>query len=271
MTLDDVTAHLSTHAAVEGIVLVGSGGRGELTAGSDYDLLVVLSGKPVQISLILTTIDGRIAEVVFRTTDEIERLAVDIVTVRDASANGGLAHRFADGRILFDRVERLARAQTAIRAALPLMMATEAERYAGWFNVNYDLRMLKYLLLADDPVHMLAVDYRLLAMLADLWPCYFMVRRLAWRGEKSAIRHFNDHDPHFLTLFCACLAETDRTRKVERYEELARRAVVPVGELWAEDATAADGTPETVEGALDFWAELLGSVIPNDVRNLETM
>jgi len=253
-----MTARLSTHAAVEGVVLVGSGGRGEVTAGSDYDVLVVLSDNPVPISLILTTIDGRIAEVVFRTTDEIERLTVGIATIRDASADGGIAHRFADGRILFDRVERLARAQTAIRAAMPLIMATEAEQYAAWFNVNYDLRMLKYILRADDPVHRLAVDYRLLAMLSDLWPCYFTVRRLAWRGEKSAIRHFTDYDPHYLTLFRACLAETNRTRKVEIYEELARRAVAPVGELWAENATAADGTPETVEKAFDFWEELLG-------------
>jgi len=258
MTLDDMTARLSTHTTVEGVVLVGSGGRGELTAGSDYDVLVVLSDNPVPISLILTTIDGRVAEVVFQTTDEIERLAVGIATIRDASADGGIAHRFADGRILFDRVGRLARARAAIRAAMPLMMATEAEQYAAWFNVNYDLRMLKYILRADDPVHRLAVDYRLLAMLSDLWPYYFTVRRLAWRGGKSAIRHFSDHDPNFLTLFRACVAETDRTRKVEMYEELARRAVMPVGELWAEDATAADGTPETVEKALDFWEELLG-------------
>ena len=258
MTLDDVTVRLSAHAAVEGIVLVGSGGRGVLAAGSDYDLLVVLSGNPIPLSLILTTIDHRVSEVVFRTIDEIERLAAGIATVRDASPDGGIAHRFADGRILFDRAGRLARGQAAIRAAMPLMMATEAERYAVWFNVNYDLRMLKYILKANDPVHLLAVDYRLLSLLSDLWTCYFTARRLPWRGEKAAIRYLSANDPTFLALFRACLAETDRSRKVEMYEELSRRSVAPVGELWAEDATAADGTPETVEGALDFWAELLG-------------
>lgn len=258
MTLDDVAARLSAHAAVEGIVLVGSGGRGELAASSDYDLLVVLSGNPIPLSLIVTTIDHRVAEVVFRTTDDIERLAAGIATVRDAGSDGGIAHRFADGRFLFDRAGRLARAQTAIRAAMPLPMATEAQRYATWFNVNYDLRMLKYLLKANDPLHLLAVDYRLLSLLSDLWPCYFTVRRLAWRGEKAAIRHFGANDPTFLALFRACLAEPDRARKVEICEELSRRSVAPVGELWAEDATAADGTPEIVEDALDFWAELLG-------------
>ena len=257
MTLDEVTACLAKHTAVEGVVLVGSGGRDELTAESDYDLLVVLSDNPVPLSLILTTIDGRVAEIVFRTIGDIEDLAVRIATVRDDSSDGGIAHRFADGRILFDRVGRLARAHTAIRAAIPLMMATAASQYTAWFDVNYERRMLKYMLRADDPIHMLAVDYRLLAMLSDLWRCYFTVRRLAWRGEKSAIRHFNDHDPSFLTLFRACLAETDRTRKVEMYEELARRAVMPVGELWADDVTVADGTPENIEGALDFWFALL--------------
>ena len=97
MTLDDVTLRLSAYAAVEGVVLVGSGGRGEMTAGSDYDLLVVLSRNPLPLSLILTTIDHRVAEVVFRTTDEIERLAAGVATMRDASPDGGIAHRFADG------------------------------------------------------------------------------------------------------------------------------------------------------------------------------
>jgi predicted nucleotidyltransferase len=258
MTLDDMTIRLSSHAAVEGIVLVGSGGRGELAAGSDYDLLVVLADNPIPLSLILTTIDHRVAEVVFRRIDEIERLAAGIATVRDTSREGGIVHRFADGRMLFDRTGRLARSQTIIRAAMPLMLATEEERYAAWFNVNYELRMLKYLLKANDPVHLLAVDYRLLSMLADLWPCYFTVRRLPWRGEKAAIRYLSTNDPAFLDLFRTCLSESDRWRKVEMYEELARRAVAPVGELWAEDATAADGTPVTVEDALDFWAELLG-------------
>jgi predicted nucleotidyltransferase len=258
MSLDDVTLRLSAHAAVEGVVLVGSGGRGDMTAGSDYDLLVVLSSNPLSLSLILTTIDHRVAEVVFRTIDEIERLAAGVARMRDASSDGGITHRFADGRILFDRAGRLARGQMTIRAAMPLMMATEAERYAAWFDVNYNLRMLKYILKASDTVHLLSVDYRLLSLLSDLWPCYYTVRSLAWRGEKAAIRYLSANDPTFLALFCACLAESDRVRKVEMYEELSRRAVAPVGELWAEEAMAADGTPETAPDALNFWANLFG-------------
>lgn len=260
MSLDLIVLRLVARAEVEGVVLVGSGGRDELTAASDYDILVVLARRPVPISLILATVDHRVAEVAFTLADEIERIAASIATIPDASADGGLAHRFVGGKILFDRAGRLTDAQARIHASMPLVLATEEERYAVWFNVNYDLRMLKHLLFTDDPVYLLAVDYSLLSLVADLWRVYFTVRRLPWRGPKAAIRYLNLHDPHYLTAFQECLAEADRRRKVGRYEALAAMTLAPIGQLWPEDATAADGAPEEVEAVLDFWEGLLAEV-----------
>lgn len=257
MPLDLVVLRLAARAEIESVVLVGSGGRDELTVASDYDVVVVLVRRPVPISLILTTVDHRVAEIVFTTADEIERITASIATIADASADGGLAHRFADGKILFDRAGRSTQAQARIRASMPLILTTEAERYAVWFNINYDLRMLKHLLSADDPVHLLAVDYRLLSQLADLWRAYFTVRRFPWRGEKEAIRFLNLHDPHYLAAFQECLAEADLQRKVGRYEALVGMTLAPVGQLWPEDATAADGAPDEIESILDFWEYLV--------------
>ena len=108
---------------------------------------------------------------------------------------------------------------------------------------------------------------------------YFTVRRLPWRQEKPAIRYLVAHDPDWLDRFRQCLAEPDRRRKIQQYEELARLTLAPVGELWAPGTTAVDpgpaygaGPEETppgaVEDALAFWqgliAEEVGTVMTPD-------
>src|SRR5258707_2860482 len=71
-SLDEVVARLAQHREVESIAILGSGANGHLNPASDYDVLVVLSEMPVPVSLVLTTIEHRLAEVVFFSADTIE-------------------------------------------------------------------------------------------------------------------------------------------------------------------------------------------------------
>ena len=63
-SLDEVVTRLAHHREVESIVILDSGAKGHLNPASDYDVLVVLSEMPVPVSLVLTTIERRLAEVV---------------------------------------------------------------------------------------------------------------------------------------------------------------------------------------------------------------
>lgn len=98
---------------------------------------------------------------------------------------------------------------------------------------------------------------------------YFTARGLPWRGEKEAIRYWMASDPAYLAQFRECLAETDRARKVARYEELARVTLAPVGALW-ERGTAMVGagrgwgmgpdapkSANDIEDANAFWHALI--------------
>src|SRR5260370_14337556 len=71
-SLDVVVTRLARHREVESIAILGSGAKGILNPASDYDVLVVLSEMPVPVSLVLTTIERRLAEVVFFSADTIE-------------------------------------------------------------------------------------------------------------------------------------------------------------------------------------------------------
>src|SRR4051812_34689529 len=78
-SLDEVIASLSARPAVDAVLTMGSTATGALHPASDYDLLVVLSEMPVPVFLAMTTIDGRMAELYFTTTQTLDTLlALDV-------------------------------------------------------------------------------------------------------------------------------------------------------------------------------------------------
>jgi hypothetical protein len=68
------------------------------------------------------------------------------------------------------------------------------------------------------------------------------------------------HDPAYLELFRRFIAEPNRARRFELYEELAAMTVAPVGELWQEGITVlgltSNVSPEQAEETLNFWERL---------------
>ena len=269
MALDEVIRRLSRHPAVDGILVMGSTAGDAMRPESDYDLLVVLAGTDAPLFLIVTTIDHRLGEIYFTPATEIDAILAsgDLATLaRDHLRLGGtLLAWLHHGQIVFDRSQRLRRAQERLASGSWHTPAGVAGHYAAWFSINYNLRQTRRMLAADDPVYHTAVDLRLLYTLFDLWTAYFRVRDLAPQGEKKEIRYLAAHDPAYLELFRRGLAEPDRWRKFELYVQLARQTLAPVSDLWPEDATAVqlraevEPTPPAVANALRFWNELLGA------------
>ncbi len=268
LTLEAVLARLAAHDAVDGILLMGSTGTGNLTPTSDYDLLLVLAELPVPMRMVTTWVDGRLTEVYCTTVRAIERIIVDPAAWADLSEEGTIVNWLRSGRVAYDRTGRLQRAQELARVAPPPALPGERELYAAWLKAGYNVLQTRRKLTSDDPAYLLAVDYRLLVYgLGELWPNYFFARGLPWRGEVQASRYFADHDPDYLDRFWACAAEPDREHRLELYEELVRLTFAPVDEPWAAGTTVisfgpgfADAAPEppgSVEDALAFWRRLI--------------
>jgi hypothetical protein len=263
LSLDDVVTRLARHDVVAGIVLIGSTGDTTLTAASDYDLLIVLSTMPAPMHVALTTIEGRLADIIFILQSEIDALLTRQDAIPQDSWEARLLHWVQTGRVVVDRQRQLQRLQQNA-AALPRATLPDAgELYRTWFGINYNVLQTQRILASPDPVYQMTVDLRLLYCLSDLWVAYFRVRRLAWAGEKAAIRHLAEHDPNYLTRFQRCLAETDRRTKVAQYVALAEQTLAPLGGLWPQASTAiqfhADRpwTPGQDRVALAFWNDLL--------------
>ncbi len=258
--LERAVVHLSAHPNVHGLLAIGSTASGEDGPHSDIDLVVVVDDACDDLRLALTTIDGRLADVLFVTDRQL--------AAWPAAANARswdpaqLGRWLRDGRILFDRDERLAVAQALARSSPLSAERGDAERYGVWFSVNYNLAQNQRLLRSDDPVYGATFDVRLLSALTDIWQGYFALRDLPPRGEKAQIRYLQNADPGFLSGFQACLEEKDRSARLRRCAELAQLALAPVGPVWAAEATGilpwpgAEGHDRTHTAAVAAWADL---------------
>jgi hypothetical protein len=267
-TLDELIDRLAAQEVVSGILLMGTTGTAELTPTSDYDLLLVFTALPAPLRMVTTRVDGRLTEVYCTTCEAVERVATTSASWAEGSEEGALATWLREGRIVHDRDRRLATAQERVRREPPPTSATDREAYEAQRKVAYNMAQLQRYLATDDPIFDVVVDLRLLYSLFEVIFHYFTVRRLPWRGEKAAVRYWAEHDPHYLDALRRCLAEPDRQRKAELYEELARRTLAPVGGLW-EKGTAiiatgagwgagAENEPiGTLAEALNFWQQLM--------------
>lgn len=267
LTLEETIARLTSSPAVDGLLLMGTTGTGELTPASDYDLLLVLDGAPVSLRMVNTWIDRRLTEIYCTTVADLARVADNAASWPDRSVEGAMVRWLQSGRIVHDRAGHLAQARSAAQAVQTQPLATERERFGAWGQTNYDLAQTKRYLASADPIAQEAADWRMLYGISDVIAHYFTVRHLPWRGEKPAIRYLAANDPDFLALLRRCLAETDRHGKFAWYEELARLALAPVGRLWEAGtalvvpgpgfgAAEAPGALGNVEDAIAFWQAL---------------
>lgn len=263
MSLDEVVSRLSGQPAVDGVLVMGSGGTGRIEPWSDYDLFVVLAQQPAPLWLVLTTIDSRLAEIYFTGTESLDASLAATVPANPTSMDAVVIGWLQTGRIAFDRSGRLQRAHDKFSQGRWIAAASNLEMYQTWFSVNYNLQQTARMLLSPDPVYLMSVDLRLLYTIHEVWSAYFKMRKLAGMSEKDQIRYLTEHDPEYLSLFGRCLLEGDRARKFEMYGRLAALATAPMGGLWEKGATAAQLRPETewragiVDEALAFWQSLI--------------
>jgi predicted nucleotidyltransferase len=255
---------------VDAVAVLGSFSSGAAHAASDYDLLIVLREMPVPLGVGLTTIDDRLADLIFMRLSAVAQVAITAGPIMADTLEGKLLRWMETARIALDRSGYLARIQARARTDARLTGAGPADRYKAWFSINFNVQHNRRMLASPDPVYQTALDIRLLYSVHEVWLAYFQARGLPTAGEKAGVRYLLAHDSAFLARFQACLAEQDRGRKMQIYEELAQAALAPLEGLWPPavtamqlDGGAAAAAPGAVEQALAFWATLVAEPPPD--------
>ncbi len=262
-SLAAVMARLAAHPAVEGLLTIGSTGSGALTPASDYDLIVVIRKAAVPLSVALTTIEQRLTDVIFVATADLAALLEEPIAERPQWQVEQVRRWLRTGQIVYDRAGQLARTQ-ARALATSEARAGDGERYAAWFSINYNWQQTRRMAAATDPNYQTAVDLRLLYSIYDLWRFYFVIRQLSIYGEKAQSHYLAIYDQVYLTAFRQLLKTASRTKRLQRYEQVAALTTAPLGGLWPAGMAAImpDASEpwdsDTLERAQAFWQELMG-------------
>jgi hypothetical protein len=261
LTLEEVIVRLSSHEQVAGLLLIGSTARSQLTPASDYDLALILSDMPVPLHVALTTIDGRLTDLLFVTLAQIDEVLALDTPVDQGQWLARVVRWLEAGQIAYDRTGQIARAQAKVQAQNWLRARGPMDAYGAWFRLNFNLAHTRRLLTSDDPTYRAAAELRLsLYAPSDLLFGYWEIRDLRWEGEKAAVRHLKVHDPAYLAAYLGFLREIDPEHKLAAYEALAVKTLAPLGVPWPADATALAldeaVTPERLQAGHRWWQSL---------------
>ncbi|MBN1249310.1 MAG: hypothetical protein JXC32_16745 [Anaerolineae bacterium] len=259
LSLDEVLARLAKNQIVEGVLTIGTTSDNRLSPSSDYDIVIVVPSLGDLEPYGVTHIDGRLTDLLFVTTAQLEEILALTEPVDSRDWLGRIIRWFEGGTIAFDREGRLRAVRHKVRT-VSCLLPLDNDARAGWWRVNYNLAQTRRMLAADDPVYLIAADLRMaLYGPTDLLFNYFDIRNLPWSGDKDAVRYLCANDRDYLDLFRRFIAEGDRSRKIALYQALALHTVAPVGGLWEEGTTAlASRQTDSESGrALDFWDDLI--------------
>jgi hypothetical protein len=267
LSLDDTIDQLIQSSLVDGIAEFGSRSSQHFSAASDYDLLILLTHIPIHVFQMLTTIQGRLADIVLVETEMADRLL----------ANGDrpvamfetlFARKMQTALICYDRSGRLHRIQKLVSSPdwnttseAPVAIRTWPRI---WFWQSFGLLQLERMAQSHDPMHGFAVDMLLTACLAGTWRSYFEVRALAWDGEKAALRYWMEHDIAYYQTVQLCLGAVDRNERLIAYRTLVQQTIQPIGPILRLGETAvalaqAENEWTDVEAILRYWNSLFSA------------
>jgi predicted nucleotidyltransferase len=269
LTFEDTIRRLCASDTVVGLALFGSRVQASENPSSDYDLLILVREMPVEIFQMFTSIEGRLADIVFANTQTVDHLMHIHTPIHPYSKEGMLLQKMLTAKIVYDpsvlllQVQKLARERQQLQTGL--LSPSESDQYAAWFWQNHSLVHIRRMLQSEDPVVLTAVDLMLLSGISRLGRDYYTVRSLFWEGEKGAVRFLQSHNTEYLILLRNCLAEPDRVEKVKLYEQLVEKTIAPIGMIWAMGDSAVylrnlEEQPGRVREALAFWEELFESL-----------
>lgn len=161
-TFSNVINKLTQHTSVMGVLTLGSTASGPISPASDYDLLLILSANPHPLHVLLTTINGRLTDVLFAAEALLARATTP--DYQPASVyEAVLLERLRTGKIVFDRNGRVQQAQQLLGDQpqyQPISDETVYDRVLHGINYNYQHN--KRYFLSTQPDYHLALDIRLL-------------------------------------------------------------------------------------------------------------
>ena len=266
LSLEEVVSRLEASPFVDGIAEFGSRTTSQASGSSDYDLLVLVRAVPARVFQMMTTIDGRLADIVLVEIETADALLVSQEQPKARSFEALLALKMQTAHIVHDPSGRLSQVKQLVTSTIwdaNDINQPDFELYVIWFWRSLGLLHLERLSRSQDPIQLSAADMMLASNLPETWRNYFAVRKIPWEGEKAAIRYWVEHDPGYWQTVKACFEISDRNERLATYRELVEHTLAPIGKVFNKGETAVmlanSNSLSDVQRTLRYWRSLLGS------------
>jgi hypothetical protein len=265
LSLEETVARLKVSPLVDGIAQFGSRTTSQASVSSDYDLLILVRALPARVFQMVTTIDGRLADIVLVETETADALLTAKERPKARTFEALFAQKMRTAHIVHDPSRRLSQVQQLVTGSAwdsdDIYHQSDYDLYMIRFWLSHGLMHLERLSRSPDPIQHSAADMMLTSNLPEAWRNYFVIRQIPWEGEKAAIRYWAEHDPGYWQTVKACLEIGDRTDRLAKYRELVESTLAPIGKVFNKGETAVmlanSNSLIDVQRTLHYWRMLL--------------
>lgn len=228
-----------------------------MNPSSDIDFAVILDKNSEGIKSIYTMIENRFADIFFFDIDFLNQLK----SKREVSANnfdGMFLEWLANGKIEYDPENFLSALKTKISKEPPSQKVQDSEKRDFWIKTNYNFIANSRYYNSSDKLYHQALEFRLLYSIIELITAYFSFRNIPWRGEKTAVKHFEQNDPKFFSLFQKYSQSSNLNKKMKYYRQLFEGTFWGEYQKWPNNfIIVISNKNQYDEELLGFWNELI--------------
>jgi len=254
-SLEKLIERLKTSPRVRGIFSTGTTAT-KMNPSSDIDFVVVLDKNTENIKSVYTTIEGRFSDIFFFDIDFLDQLK-DKKEVSATNFDGMFLEWLKNGKIEYDPESLLSDLKSKIEKTPPVQKVADLEKRDFWIKTNYNfIANSRYYNSKDETYHK-ALELRLLYSVIELITAYFSFRGIPWRGEKSAIKYFEQNDQDFLAIFQKYSKSNTIDEKMKCYEQLFEQIFFGEYQKWNDDFVVAISNKNQYDQNLNkFWDSL---------------
>ena len=222
-TIYEMVDALRSNPEVLGLIEYGSAKYGDERIDGDYDLIVVLRQRDPEVESMHFYIGGMPVDLNTRSLEDIH----------DMGSATGFDSVFLEGRIIHDPSNRIRQEIDALR-----QRHAKVSRENHNLNVagmRYGARHILDKIRNRQESKSTLSSYLLHQGMYWLVPQYFQIRRLEFKGEKSALKYLQEHEPEIFQGIAEFYRTTEQTRQADLFHSVTEAVLEPVGGLWNKD------------------------------------
>ena len=229
-SIEDMIAVLTTNPEVLGLLEYGSSSVGDARMLGDYDLLVILKNKGLQVESLHFYLASVPIDLNLRTLSEI----------REMDQASGINQALLEARIISDPTGDVAREIQALRSRqdqVPRAKTPDEELANIRFGTKHIFDKVRGRLDSDPTLCSFLLQQNVYWLVRN----YFPIRNMAFKGEPDALEFLQQNEPETYGLVEKFYAARDLGPQLELALMIAEAVLAPVGGMWRDDEVLAFG------------------------------